>query len=439
MRILLIATNRHSRWMSKDEVRPLPIGLAYVAAYIDSQRHPLRIMDLMFSEDYLEDVDQAIHEFSPELVGLSIRNLDNGSCVDPQSALPITREVIQRVRSCSKAVIVCGGPAFSVLPQECFRYLEPDIGLTGDAAETFANLVELLEKGKSYKQLPGVVYPDNGEINIASQRATSTLSRPPRLNNLDLTRYQKAGFGVGVITKLGWYSSTTAVPTPEDQWRIVRPIPEVVEEVHRLQNCHKVREFFFIDQTFNQPVEYAKELCRCLIDQGISIKWNTNLGPQDCDEELISLMVQSGCQMALIGGGGMTPHSALSDGFEERVKLSTDLVALQRLCDLCHAEGLAYSITQPFGEPSETKDTIRTKIAFLCTVAGPDRPAHVNLRMGSRLMPGTELTRRALQEGIISSESDLLMPAFYVAPAVRDCLLETLQSAASTHATWRVM
>jgi hypothetical protein len=439
MRILLIATNRHNRWMSKDEVRPLPIGLAYVAAYIDPRRHPLRIMDLMFSEDYLEDIDQAIHEFDPQLVGLSVRNLDNGSYVDPQSALPVTREVIQRVRGCSKAAIVCGGPAFSVLPQECFRYLEPDIGLTGDAAETFADLVDLLEKGKSYKQLPGVVYPDNGEIKIAAQRATSTLSRPPRLEDLDLTRYRKAGFGVGVITKLGWYSSTTAAPTPEDQWRIVRPVPEVVEEVRRLQNCHEVREFFFIDQAFNQPVEYAKDLCRCLIDQGISIKWNTNLGPQDCDQELISLMVQSGCQMVLIGGGSMTPYSAMSEGFEERVKLSTDLVALHRLCDLCHAEGLTYSITQPFGEPSETKDTIRTKIAFLCTVAGPDRTAHVNLRMGARLMPGTELTRRALQEGLIGSESDLLMPTFYLAPAVRDCLLGTLQSASSTHATWRVI
>ena len=31
MRILLIATNRHNRWMSREEVRPLPIGLAYVA------------------------------------------------------------------------------------------------------------------------------------------------------------------------------------------------------------------------------------------------------------------------------------------------------------------------------------------------------------------------------------------------------------------------
>ena len=63
MRILLIATNRHNRWMSKDEVRPLPIGLAYVAAYIDPQRHPLRVLDLMFAQDYLAETEKVVQEF----------------------------------------------------------------------------------------------------------------------------------------------------------------------------------------------------------------------------------------------------------------------------------------------------------------------------------------------------------------------------------------
>ena len=52
MRILLVATNRHDRWMTKDEVRPLPIGLAYVAAYVDVDRHSLSVLDLMFADDY---------------------------------------------------------------------------------------------------------------------------------------------------------------------------------------------------------------------------------------------------------------------------------------------------------------------------------------------------------------------------------------------------
>ena len=49
MRILLVATNRDDRPM---EARPLPIGLAYVAAHLDFSRHSLGVLDLMFSTNY---------------------------------------------------------------------------------------------------------------------------------------------------------------------------------------------------------------------------------------------------------------------------------------------------------------------------------------------------------------------------------------------------
>jgi hypothetical protein len=115
------------------------------------------------------------------------------------------------------------------------------------------------------------------------------------------------------------------------------------------------------------------------------------------------------------------------------------LASLQRLCDLCQSQGLSYSITQGFGEPGETEGSIRTKLAFLSAAAGPDRAATVTLRIGNRLLPGSELTRQAAQEGIISGEGDLLMPVYYVTPAVRTSLQETLEAAVQDHPTWNIM
>ena len=145
MRVLLIATNQHHRLMSRMDARPLPIGLAYVAGSIDRSRHSLKVLDLMFSQDPLADVKQMVQEFQPDVVGVSIRNLSNHSYLDPQWALPASKAVIQQVREVSGATIVCGGPAVSLLPVECFRYLEPDLALAGDAAEAFAELVDRLE------------------------------------------------------------------------------------------------------------------------------------------------------------------------------------------------------------------------------------------------------------------------------------------------------
>jgi hypothetical protein len=447
MRTLLIATNRHNRWMSREEVRPLPIGLAYVAAWIDPERHPLRVMDLMFSDDYLEDTEAVVRKFKPQLVGLSLRNLDNGSYINPQSALPITREVIQRIRACSDATITCGGPAFSMLPEECFEYLEPDIGLTGDAAETFAELLELLEQGKSYRELSGIVYRQSGKIKTSPQRAASRLNRPPRFDELDLSQYRQAGFGVGVITKLGWYPSTIGTPAatttgasgePGEEWRVVRPISDVIREILRLNRRYKLQEFFFIDQAFNRPVEYAKDLCRNIIEEGLDIKWNTNLVPQGCDRELISLMVEAGCRMILLAGGTVQAPASPGETLEN-VEFATRLAETQRLCDLCHSVGLKYTITQGFGEPGETERTIRTKLAFLSTASGKDRAAHANLRVGTRLLPGTALAHQAQQEGIIHATSDLLMPVFYITPGVRQILLPTLEAAVKGNSKWHIM
>ena len=73
MRILLIATNRHNRVMSRMRAQPIPIGLAYVAGHIDRSRHEVKLVDLMFASDnYLDEVEQTVRDFNPELVGISI-------------------------------------------------------------------------------------------------------------------------------------------------------------------------------------------------------------------------------------------------------------------------------------------------------------------------------------------------------------------------------
>ena len=88
MRILLVATNQTDRFMDRMVVRPVPIGLAYIAAAVDETRHQLRVLDLMFSEDGAVDVEDAVRGFRPDLVGLSIRNLDNQSYFNSVWNLP---------------------------------------------------------------------------------------------------------------------------------------------------------------------------------------------------------------------------------------------------------------------------------------------------------------------------------------------------------------
>ncbi len=309
MRILLIATNRHKQLNGRMNAQPLPIGLAYIAGYLDPTRHTVKMLDLMFSEDnYLEEVEHTVRTFQPELVGISIRNLSNHSYLDPQWQLPITRAVIERLRATTKAPIVCGGPAFSILPKECFAYVAPDLGLTGDAGETFAELADRLEGGNSSDvDLPGLVYRRGEQIILNETSRPSQFSKAPRLDELDMTKYRQAGFGIGVLTKLGGFyyaSGPSGTPTEDGAWRVIRPIAEVVQEVKDLEARFALRKVFFIDNCFNIPLAHAKALCQALIEAQLEVHWNTVLAPHGCDAELIQLMKQAGCALVLLVGMG---------------------------------------------------------------------------------------------------------------------------------------
>jgi hypothetical protein len=432
MRILLIATNRHKQLNSRMNAQPLPIGLAYIAGYLDQTRHTVKMLDLMFSDDdYLDEVEQAARAFQPELVGISIRNLSNHSYLDPQWQLPITKAVIERLRATIKAPVVCGGPAFSILPKECFAYVGPDLGLVGDAGETFAELADRLQGGeRSYIDLSGIVYRQGDEIIANNAACSSQFSRPPRLEDLDMTKYRQAGFGIGVLTKLGglyYPSAPSGVQAEDGAWRVIRPIAEVVHEVKDLEARFDLRKVFFIDNCFNIPLAHAKALCQALIDAHLKVHWNTVLAPSGCDAELIQLMRRAGCALVLlVGMGGEGRTGAILD---------ESLQPLLETCRLCEAGGLHYTITQTFGGPGETRETVERKVGFLRSL----KPAMANVRIGVSILPGTAVAARALEEGLITDEAELIRPTFYVAPEVRDWIVDYLKAEAAHNPRWNLM
>ncbi|MCH7841304.1 MAG: cobalamin-dependent protein [Chloroflexi bacterium] len=428
MRILLIATNRHDKLQSRMNAQPMPIGLAYIAGHLDHERHEVKVLDLMFSGDHLADVESAVKEFQPDMIGMSVRNLSNHSYLNTIWALPISKEVIGRIRSLSKAVIVCGGPAFSIMPKECYEYLGPDIGLAGDAGETFATLADRLEVGEpDYFDLPGLVYKKDGQTFQNEGYCTSEFAKPPRLEDLDMARYNKAGFGIGILTKLGGFyypANASQAQINESGWRVIRPIDEVVAEVKSMKERFGMKKVFFIDNGFNLPLDHAKSLCSHLIESDVNIRWNTCLAPFNCDTELIGLMKDAGCGLVMMVNRSGNPND-MGSMVEENEQLAD-------VCRMCEEGGLHYNIGKTFGEPGETRESVDSKLDFLRGI----NPAMVNLRVGVSVMPGTEVAVIAKEEGLIGDESELVKPTFYIAEGVRDWIVDYLKEQAEQNPRW---
>ena len=431
MKILLIATNQAERYMDRMVVRPLPIGVAYLAAHIDERRHELQVLDLMFSDDAVSKVRGAVEQFRPDLVGLSIRNLDNQSYLNPVSHLPRIKEIVRQLRSVSDATIVCGWPAFSILPAYCLEYLEADLGIAGDGVESFTLLVDCLHERTDYTGIAGLVYRDGAEIIALPTALSSNFRQPPRLDLLDLRRYDKAGFGVGVVTKLAGYY----YPTQDGRGAYggegsrVRPVEEIMEEISKLNAESGIRKLFFIDSGFNVPIDHAKGLCTRLIESSLDLRWNSYLRTGDCDEELTSLMKSSGCSLALIVG---REPDGQSDDLGSRPDC---LRGLGELADLCRSAGLPFSLTMAFGTPGETEQTVSAKLDFLKL----SRPQFATLRLGTRVLPGSEVADLARGEGLIGLDADLLMPTFYIEPGVREWLADRVRQATAEEPRWNAL
>ena len=428
MKVLLVATNQADRFMERMVVRPVPIGLAYLAASVDEERHTLKVLDLMFADDAVAEVADAVSEFEPDLIGMSIRNLDNQSSLNPVWNLPAVRDIIERIRQLSDATTLIGGPAFSIMPAECLDYVGADLGIAGDAAEAFATLVERLETGADYRDIPGIVFRDDandGEIVASEGRFTSSFHRAPRLDLLDMRAYNGSGFGVGVITKLAQaYYPTPGADFNGGDWRIREP-SEVVDEIRSLDDNFGINKVFFIDSGFNIPAEHAKATCRAIIDAGLRVRWNSYVRPSDdADAELMGLMKESGCSLALMAEGGRG-----GEGLDDR------LAGLERMSGLCREVDLPFTMNMAFGEPGDTESSVEQKLDFLKRVDA----AFSVLRVGTRVLPNTGAAQTALREGLIESESELMRPTFYTDAGVRDWIADRLREEVAEYPRWNLM
>src|SRR5689334_6345930 len=75
-RVLLVSTNR--------ERQPFPVvpnGVACVAAALEAAGHEVRVADLCFARQPLAAARRAARDFAPDVIGVSVRNIDNSDLI----------------------------------------------------------------------------------------------------------------------------------------------------------------------------------------------------------------------------------------------------------------------------------------------------------------------------------------------------------------------
>ena len=112
MRVLLISANTENINMPT-----LPMGLGSVFEALVGAGHTVRFLDLMGAADWQSLLRKHLDEVAPEVIGISIRNIDDQNSASPRFLLEPARAVVAFCRTLTRASIVLGGAGFSIFPQ----------------------------------------------------------------------------------------------------------------------------------------------------------------------------------------------------------------------------------------------------------------------------------------------------------------------------------
>ncbi|MDP9204755.1 MAG: cobalamin-dependent protein [Gemmatimonadota bacterium] len=427
-RVLLVSTNR--------ERQPYPVvpnGLACVASALDGAGHNVRFLDLCFARDPIATASDAALTFRPDIIGVSVRNIDNSDAIALRHYTPEARGVLHALRAAAPdAKVIAGGAAFGVAPEALFRDLGVDYAVAGDGERASVALVNALTSDDSIEAMPGLVRERDGTVVFTPPGEDADLdSLPaPALHRwIDLARYQRHGATIPIQTKRGCvYKCVYCTYRNVEGWGYRTRDPELVaDEIEELRIKAGVHHFDFVDSTFNSPPGHALEVCEAITRRRLAVQLDTtNFTPAAASSELLGAMKIAGFRSL-----GITAESA-SDAVLEKLQKGFSATKVREVAERVEKHGIRTLWIFLVGGPGEDSRTLEETLSFAHWRL--TRGDAVYLTVGLRIYPGTTLHRIAISEGIVPAESTLLDPAFYFSSALQfDATVTRLKRFAADH------
>jgi len=404
-----------------------PIGLHALYCYLNWKRPDLEcaILDQNAAGDPDTALKRALAEHRPDLVCISLRNIDSTSRRDLHyhyAHLPPLLETIGRLAP--GADLAIGGAGFSM---HAAPIMERNPGLRyGIFLEGEETLLELLDTGGDPQGVVGLYYRDDqGRVQFNGPREPMDLSEPParKLMPLDPAPYGEYG-AFGIEYKRGCALDCDYCSYPFLGGRRVRRRPPevVVQEMAWFHEQHGITLFHLTDPIFNVPRESAETLCRALIEARLPVRWIGWFNEHLLDQSLVDMALEAGCAEFVFSpdGYGEPALRALKKNVRPE-----DVRNSFRLARRNPAMRVSYNfVANPPGE--RARDLVGVLLFYLRARLLLGRRLVAFFINHIRLEPDTGLYRRALEEGVVAPEQDLLPERvedleslFYSNPATR--------------------
>lgn len=364
-----------------------PLGLAYIAARLEQEQLPTRILDLEIAPDDLED---RLSRYRPSVVGIT------GTTHTRHQSFALAR----RVKRFDPGIMtVYGGVHASFTAADSLQHVpELDAVVRGEGENTMAELVRTCRADRAgLGRVAGLTWRRGDEIveNPARERILDLDSLPdPAWHRLDMARYGlRLDFtrlrGIALLSSRGCsmkcvFCSASAMFGHRVSWHSPA---RVLDQVELLLDSYGYQGIRFFDSTFTVRQEHVEGVCAEIERRGRSFPWECEIRVGTVDRALLETMRRAGCYYVDFGieSGSQRVLDRMGKGYQ--------LPAGQELLDLCAELGIRTKVFFSLGHIGETPADAEETFRFIERNRG--KISMLACGAGVRIYPGTYLERYA--------------------------------------------
>lgn len=369
-----------------------PLGILYIAGYLEKYTSfNVDVLDTQAEEIGYDRLKDIICAKLPDVVGITAMTF---TLIDVIKVVNIVKSIRSNIK------VVLGGPHVHIYPEETINLPGVDFLVLGEGEVTFKELVENIHDATRLKNIPGLVFKEEGKI-------INTGVRPLRedLDNLP--------FPARHMTPVHKYSSLMARRSPITTMFTSRGCPyrctfcdrphlgknfrarSALNVVDEMEECVKlgIHEFLIYDDTFTIDRQRVIEVCDEIIRRKLNIGWDIRARVNNIDKDLLKKLKEANCERI---------HYGVESGNPEILKILNKGITVDRVrTTFRQTKEAGISVLAYFmiGCPKETREEIMETISF----AKELKPDFVHITIFTPF-PATEIYRIGLRDGIIKND-----------------------------------
>ena len=328
-----------------------PLSLCWVAAIARQAGHEVTIIDARTLNLSMAEVFDRLKAFGPDIMGFMMTTY----------MFQDTLEWIRYLKKRLDIPVLIGGYNLRVYPEASLSHPEIDYGVIEHALETVPGLLAALEGVGDLKDVPGLVYKENGKILRNEPRPVVFEDFPnPARDLLPNELYaefptERKNFTV-MVTSLGCPYGCSFCEAGRTAYNPRSPLT-VVDEMEECYTRYGIREIDIFDYSFTADKQRTLAICREIRSRGLDILWACR-SRIDLDRELLEEMKKAGCGRIYYG---------IESGCQEILDRINKGITLKQIRETVgHTRKLDIKALGFFliGAPGETEQTVKQTVRF---------------------------------------------------------------------------